>query len=117
MLAVVALAMGALIPLVVSYTAQASTPNGGDVVANLFEWNWNSVAAECTDVLGPKGYGAVQVAPPQDSVRLDQSSHPWWEVYQPVGYDLNSRMGTEAQSLPWSAPATTPASRCTRIRS
>lgn len=92
-----ALAAGALVPIAVSGAAQASTPNGGDVVANLFEWNWHSVAQECTDVLGPKGYGAVQVAPPQDSIRLAQSSHPWWEVYQPVGYDLNSRMGTEAQ--------------------
>lgn len=92
-----ALVAGALIPLAFTSTARASTPNGGDVVANLFEWNWGSVAGECTNVLGPKGYGAVQVAPPQDSIRLNQSSHPWWEVYQPVGYDLNSRMGTEAQ--------------------
>jgi alpha-amylase len=92
-----ALAVGALVPLAMSGAAQASTPNGGDVVANLFEWNWHSVAAECTNVLGPKGYGAVQVAPPQDSVRLNQPTHPWWEVYQPVGYDLNSRMGTAAQ--------------------
>jgi alpha-amylase len=77
--------------------ARAATPNGGDVIANLFEWNWSSVATECTSVLGPKGYGAVQVAPPEDSIRLAGSTHPWWEVYQPVGYDLNSRMGTEAQ--------------------
>ena len=75
-----------------------------DVVANLFEWNWPSVAKECTTVLGPAGYGAVQVAPPQDSVKRqalgDGSTtvlHPWWEVYQPVDYDLNSRMGTEDQ--------------------
>ena len=75
----------------------ASSAASGDVIANLFEWNWPSVAAECTNVLGPKGYGAVQVAPPQDSIRLAGSSHAWWDVYQPVGYDLNSRMGTEAQ--------------------
>jgi alpha-amylase len=36
----------------------------GDVIANLFEWNWSSVAAECVHVLGPAGYGGVQVAPP-----------------------------------------------------
>lgn len=77
--------------------AAASSTAPNDVVANLFEWNWPSVAAECTSVLGPKGYGAVQVAPPQDSIRLAGSSHSWWDVYQPVGYDLNSRMGTEAQ--------------------
>ncbi|WP_307795086.1 carbohydrate-binding module family 20 domain-containing protein [Actinacidiphila acididurans] len=67
------------------------------MIANLFEWNWPSVAQECTDVLGPKGYGAVQVAPPEDSIRIGGAPHAWWDVYQPVGYDLNSRMGTEAQ--------------------
>ena len=80
-----------------------SSPDPG-VMANLFEWNWNSVAKECTDVLGPAGYGGVQVAPPQDSVKRtklgdgsDTILHPWWEVYQPVDYYLTSRMGTEAQ--------------------
>ncbi|PZS13936.1 MAG: alpha-amylase [Pseudonocardiales bacterium] len=70
-----------------------------DVIANLWEWNWNSVARECTAVLGPKGYGGVQVAPPQDSLSRSGPSpvHPWWEVYQPVSYHLTSRMGTEAQ--------------------
>ncbi|MFC8720307.1 carbohydrate-binding module family 20 domain-containing protein, partial [Kitasatospora sp. NPDC057198] len=91
-----ALVLGVLLPLGLQGTAQAAaTPNGGDVIANLFQWNWNSVASECTDVLGPKGYGAVQVAPPQESISV--AGHPWWEVYQPVSYNLNSRMGTDAQ--------------------
>ncbi|MCX5208642.1 alpha-amylase family glycosyl hydrolase [Kitasatospora sp. NBC_00240] len=47
-------------------------------------------------MLGPKGYGAVQVAPPADSIKLS-GAHPWWELYQPVSYGLSSRMGTEAQ--------------------
>src|SRR4051794_4732589 len=70
-----------------------------DVVANLWEWNWRSVANECRDVLGPAGYGAVQVAPPQDSLSRSGPPpvHPWWEVYQPVDYNLTSRMGNEAQ--------------------
>ena len=59
------------------------------------------MANECTTVLGPKGYGGVQVAPPQNSVALDGTLgtpvHPWWEVYQPVDYTLRSRMGTEAE--------------------
>src|SRR5919197_1116081 len=73
-----------------------------DVIANLWEWNWPSVAKECTTVLGPKGYGGVQVAPPQDSLKRtelgngsDTILHPWWEVYQPVDYNLISRMGNE----------------------
>ncbi|MFJ9905282.1 carbohydrate-binding module family 20 domain-containing protein [Streptomyces sp. NPDC101152] len=75
--------------------AHADTTAKGDVIANLWEWNWDSVAAECTNVLGPAGYGAVQVAPPEES--LKQSSYYWWDVYQPYSYDLNSRFGTAAK--------------------
>jgi alpha-amylase len=71
----------------------ATTPPRGDVIANLFEWNWSSVGSECTNVLGPNGYGGVQVAPPEESVTLASQSHPWWEVYQPVSYQVSSRMG------------------------
>ncbi|TDD67037.1 alpha-amlyase, partial [Actinomadura darangshiensis] len=74
--------------------------NSSDVTANLWEWNWPSVAAACTGHLGPAGYGAVQVAPPAESVSLASTSdgaHPWWEVYQPVSYGLTSRLGTRAQ--------------------
>src|SRR5436305_8343632 len=75
--------------------AAAVTPPRGDVIANLFEWNWNSIAGECTNILGPGGYGGVQVAPPEESVTLPSNSpaHPWWEVYQPVSYQVSSRMG------------------------
>ena len=76
----------------------------GDVSANLFEWSWPSVATECRTVLGPAGYGSVQVAPPQDSLKRtslgngsDTVLHPWWEVYQPVDYNLTSRMGSPQQ--------------------
>jgi alpha-amylase len=83
---------------------QDAARKSGDVIANLFEWNWTSVAKECVTVLGPKGYGGVQVSPPQDSVKRtklgdgsDTILHPWWEVYQPVDYNLTSRMGNEQQ--------------------
>ncbi|MEU6554781.1 carbohydrate-binding module family 20 domain-containing protein [Streptomyces sp. NPDC046915] len=75
--------------------AQADTTAKGDVIANLWEWNWDSIASECTDVLGPAGYGAVQVAPPAES--LKQSSYYWWDVYQPYSYNLDSRFGTAAK--------------------
>ena len=76
----VLIAAGA-VPLTLSSLAQAD-PNSGsnsnrpvhDVLTNLFEWNWPSVANECTTVLGPKGYGGVQVAPPQDSVKRTSTS-------------------------------------------
>ena len=74
------LAVAAVIPLTgaasasarpaVTHSAAVASPGGAhDVMANLFEWNWPSVAKECTTVLGPAGYGGVQVAPPQDSVK------------------------------------------------
>ncbi|GAA0829767.1 carbohydrate-binding module family 20 domain-containing protein [Streptosporangium amethystogenes subsp. fukuiense] len=78
----------------------AVTLNDSEVTANLWEWNWKSVSAACTNHLGPAGYGAVQVAPPQESVSLPNSSdgvHPWYEVYQPVSYKLDSRFGDRAQ--------------------
>ena len=80
-------------------TAAARPVHRHDVIANLWEWNWRSVARECTRVLGPAGYGGVQVAPPQDSLSRSGPApvHPWWEVYQPVDYHLTSRMGNEAQ--------------------
>lgn len=37
------------------------TPSGAKtVIAQMFEWTWDSIAAECTDFLGPAGYGFVQ---------------------------------------------------------
>ena len=87
-------------------------PADPGVMANLFEWSWGSVAAECTDVLGPAGFGGVQVSPPQDSLKrtaADQADQadpatgavsvrqPWWEVYQPVDLALTSRFGNEQQ--------------------
>ncbi|WP_369168842.1 carbohydrate-binding module family 20 domain-containing protein [Streptomyces sp. R28] len=75
--------------------AQADATTSGDVIANLWSYNWDSVAAECTDVLGPNGYGAVWVAPPAES--LKQTNYYWWDVYQPYSYDLNGRFGTAAQ--------------------
>ncbi|NUP20018.1 MAG: alpha-amylase [Streptomyces sp.] len=75
--------------------AQADATTSGDVIANLWSYNWDSVAAECTNVLGPNGYGAVWVAPPSES--LKQTNYYWWDVYQPYSYDLNGRFGTAAQ--------------------
>lgn len=96
LLPALAVLVTAAIPPMVSTTSAAASPSGDhDVIANLFEWNWPSVASECTNVLGPQGYGAVQVAPPEDSLTRD--GHPWWEVYQPGTYNLTSRMGNRSQ--------------------
>jgi alpha-amylase len=105
--AVTALATAALTTAALAAPATAATPaaartqvvkpaaSGNDVIANLFMWPWTSVSSECTSVLGPDGYGAVQVAPPEDSISVP--GHPWWDIYQPAAYDLNSRMGNRSQ--------------------
>src|SRR4051794_20697069 len=73
--------------------ASAASPGAHDVIVHLFEWPWASVANECTTVLGPKGFGAVQVSPPQEHVVLPGKGYPWWQDYQPVSYQLTSRRG------------------------
>ncbi|MDR6317660.1 carbohydrate-binding module family 20 domain-containing protein [Actinoplanes couchii] len=92
---------GGLTAVVLSQRADAAERlNDSDVTANLWEWNWKSISQACTTQLGPAGYGAVQVAPPQESVTLPTSvggAHPWWEVYQPVSYRIESRLGTRDQ--------------------
>jgi alpha-amylase len=71
-------------------------PGARDVIVHLFQWPWASVASECTTVLGPKGFGAVQVSPPQEHVVLPGNGFPWWQDYQPVSYQLTSRRGDRA---------------------
>ncbi|GAB7044790.1 MULTISPECIES: carbohydrate-binding module family 20 domain-containing protein [Catenuloplanes] len=96
----VAVAAAGLAGVTVDARAAAVPLNTGDVTANLWEWNWRSIGAACRDHLGPAGYGAVQVAPPAESISLatsDSGAHPWWEVYQPVSYKLTSRLGTRAE--------------------
>ena len=78
-----------------SSTSLSAATLNNDVIANLWEWPWTSISSECTNVLGPAGFGTVQVAPPEDSISV--SGHPWWDVYQAAAYDLNSRFGTRAQ--------------------
>lgn len=72
--------------------ARAAAPT--DVIVHLFEWPWDSVASECQNVLGPKGFSAVQVSPPQEHVVLQ--GFPWYQDYQPVSYQLTSRRGDRA---------------------
>ena len=60
---------------------------------HLFEWQWNDIASECENFLGPKGFAAVQVSPPQKSVGGSQ----WWTRYQPVSYSIEGRSGSRAE--------------------
>lgn len=76
-------------------TAQAatSTPVPRTAFVHLFEWQWNDIASECENYLGPNGFSAVQVSPPQKSV----SGSQWWTRYQPLSYAIEGRSGTRAE--------------------
>ncbi|KAI0816868.1 glycoside hydrolase [Trametes gibbosa] len=68
-------------------------PSGSkSVIIQMFEWTWDSVASECTNFIGPAGYGFVQVSPPQEHIQGSQ----WWTDYQPVSYTLTSKRGDRA---------------------
>eukprot|EP00095_Tigriopus_kingsejongensis_P003521 maker-scaffold522_size146686-snap-gene-0.16 protein:Tk03521 transcript:maker-scaffold522_size146686-snap-gene-0.16-mRNA-1 annotation:"alpha-amylase a precursor" len=58
-------------------------------LVHLFEWSWDSVARECEEVLGPKGFCGVQVSPAHEHIVAD----PWWARYQVASYRLESRGG------------------------
>src|SRR6266487_4059867 len=80
--------------------AQAYRASGhmaaGDVFVHLFEWKWTDIAAECENVLGPAGFRAVQISPPQEHSIVP--TYDWSERYQPVSYSIaRSRSGTGAE--------------------
>ncbi|MDQ0388141.1 alpha-amylase [Streptomyces sp. DSM 42143] len=87
-----AVALAAATLVMTPTSAQASPPGGKDVTAVLFEWNFASVARECTNTLGPAGYGYVQVSPPAEHIQGGQ----WWTSYQPVSYKIAGRLGDRA---------------------
>ncbi len=69
------------------------------VFVQLFEWKWTDIATECEQWLGPHGFAAVQVSPPNEHALIDTATNqfPWWERYQAVSYKLESRGGTRAE--------------------
>ncbi|MET9498912.1 carbohydrate-binding module family 20 domain-containing protein [Streptomyces sp. NPDC006552] len=90
--AALAVLAGAVAAVTVPAPAQAAPPGQKDVTAVLFEWNFASVAKECTTTLGPAGYGYVQVSPPNERIQ----GAPWWTAYQPVSYKIATRLGDRA---------------------
>jgi alpha-amylase len=82
--------------------AQTYRPSGhmaaGDVFVHLFEWKWTDIATECEQVLGPAGFTAVQVSPPQE--HSITPTYDWSERYQPVSYSIaKSRSGTDVEFI------------------
>ncbi|KAF9461500.1 glycoside hydrolase superfamily [Collybia nuda] len=83
-----------LLGVVCAFSAYAgTTPKVKNVIIQLFEWPWNSIASECTTVIGPAGYGYVQVSPAYEHIK----GNMWWSDYQPVSYELISKRGTRDQ--------------------
>ncbi|XP_055332042.1 alpha-amylase-like [Paramacrobiotus metropolitanus] len=72
---------------------------GRSAYVHLFEWKWTDIAAECERFLGPKGFGGVQISPPNEHRVVTSPHRPWWERYQPVSYQLISRSGNEAEFI------------------
>ena len=46
--------------------ALASGCANAGVMVHLFQWKFNDIANECETVLGPKGFDAVQITPPNE---------------------------------------------------
>ena len=82
--------------LVAACSTGDEAPSGGEpevtpnVGIQLFQYNWNSVAKQCTEVLGPNHFEFVLLSPAQEHVEGQQ----WWTSYQPVSYQLESKLGT-----------------------
>lgn len=82
---------------------QTATADNRTVFVQLFEWKWTDIARECESYLGPKGFAAVQISPPNEHAWYatgDGAPYPWWMRYQPVSYSLDrSRSGTRAEFI------------------
>ncbi|MBB1484218.1 alpha-amylase family protein [Tessaracoccus sp. MC1865] len=74
-------------------TSVAPAPATPHVGVQLFQWNWKSVARECTDVLGPGKFSFVLLSPAQEHIEGGQ----WWTSYQPVSYRIESKLGTRTE--------------------
>jgi alpha-amylase len=82
------------VSLAAAFSGSAFALNPSDTSVQMFEWNWNDLATECTQFLGPQGFGGIQISPPQAA----KVTSTWWGVYQPVNYtSLTSKFGTQAQ--------------------
>ncbi|KAM7318035.1 hypothetical protein ACRRTK_022772 [Alexandromys fortis] len=71
------------------------TQSGRTSIVHLFEWRWVDIAKECERYLGPKGFGGVQVSPPNENIVVYNPYRPWWERYQPISYKICTRSGNE----------------------
>ncbi len=70
-------------------------------IIEMFGWSYLEIEKEC-EFIGKSGYLGVKVFPPQEAIFSFSSVengelNPWYFLYQPVSYKLNSRQGTRTQ--------------------
>lgn len=71
-------------------------------IVELFGWPYTDIAKECS-FLSKAGYMGLKIWPPQEHVwgsnyyEPDNQFRPWYFVYQPVSYRLQSRLGSRAE--------------------
>lgn len=87
--AVATLVIGSFLLSGCSPSANQEAPVG----VQLFMYNWVSVGKECKQTLGPAGIDYAFISPAQEHIQLA----PWWVHYQPVSYQIESRLGTREQ--------------------
>lgn len=77
--------------------AQFLLTDAKPVGVQLFQWPFLDIARECTDFLGPQGYGYVQTSPVGSHIAecFDGQKFPWYLAYQPLGYNVGNRLGSE----------------------
>ncbi|XP_018917983.2 alpha-amylase-related protein [Bemisia tabaci] len=85
-----------------STMGQFDTGMSGDrrVIVHLFEWPFNAIKEECKMVLGPQKFGGVLVQSVNEHILIKKAGNirrPWYERYQPLSWDIISRLGTEQQ--------------------
>ncbi|KAI8903128.1 glycoside hydrolase superfamily [Gorgonomyces haynaldii] len=86
-----------MLPLLAQLVSAQFDINDKAVGVQLFQWPFRDIARECTEFLGPNGYSFVQTSPVQAHVDdpKDGQKLPWYIMYQPVGYNIGNRLGTE----------------------
>lgn len=89
---VIALFAAAMLFIAVAACGPGNERPDSDVGIQMFQWNWDSIAAECP-TLADNGISWVLTSPIVEHVQGDQ----WWTSYQPVSYKIDSKLGNREQ--------------------
>lgn len=97
--------MTLLLHLLCSCVVSQYSPGDKKVGVQLFQWKFTDIKSECVNFLGPNGYGYVQTSPIQEHIEHSEEFqkcgpfNPWWLSYQPTGYEIGNRLGTEEEFI------------------